>query len=62
MLAQRSALESGLGLLATLGNNAPFVGLFGTVVGIVGAFTRSATARRRSWREAPPPSAERPRS
>src|SRR5207302_3888660 len=30
--------ESGLGLLATLGSNAPFIGLFGTVVGIVGAF------------------------
>jgi biopolymer transport protein ExbB len=38
MIAQKSILESGLGLLATLGNNAPFVGLFGTVVGIVGAF------------------------
>jgi biopolymer transport protein ExbB len=38
MVAQKSQLEAGLGLLATLGNNAPFIGLFGTVVGIVGAF------------------------
>lgn len=38
MVAQKGILESGLGVLATLGNNAPFVGLFGTVVGIVGAF------------------------
>lgn len=38
MIAQKSELEAGLGVLATLGNNAPFVGLFGTVVGIVGAF------------------------
>lgn len=38
IIAQKGILESGLGLLATLGSNAPFVGLFGTVVGIVGAF------------------------
>ena len=38
IIAQKGLLESGLGLLATLGSNAPFVGLFGTVVGIVGAF------------------------
>jgi biopolymer transport protein ExbB len=38
MIAQKGLLESSLGILATLGSNAPFVGLFGTVVGIVGAF------------------------
>jgi biopolymer transport protein ExbB len=38
LVAQRDALDSGLGALATLGSNAPFIGLFGTVVGIVGAF------------------------
>lgn len=38
LVAQRDALDAGLGALATLGSNAPFVGLFGTVVGIVGAF------------------------
>ena len=30
-------LEMGLGLLATIGNTAPFIGLFGTVVGIMSA-------------------------
>jgi len=30
-------LESGLGILATIGNTAPFIGLFGTVVGIMSA-------------------------
>jgi len=30
-------LESGIGLLATIGNTAPFIGLFGTVVGIMSA-------------------------
>lgn len=34
---QRTQLEAGLGLLATIGNTAPFVGLFGTVVGIMSA-------------------------
>ncbi|HUK55059.1 MAG TPA: MotA/TolQ/ExbB proton channel family protein [Nitrospiria bacterium] len=29
--------EAGLGLLATIGNTAPFIGLFGTVVGIMSA-------------------------
>lgn len=32
------ALEKRLGLLATFGNNAPFIGLFGTVLGIINAF------------------------
>ena len=31
-------LKKGLGLLATIGSTAPFVGLFGTVVGIINAF------------------------
>ena len=35
---QRIALERRLAFLGTLGNNAPFVGLFGTVIGIVQAF------------------------
>ncbi len=37
---QRLRLERGLGFLGTLGNNAPFIGLFGTVVGIVMAFEK----------------------
>jgi len=35
---QRMKLEKRLAYLATLGNNAPFLGLFGTVIGIVQAF------------------------
>ncbi len=34
----RPAYERGLSFLGTLGNNAPFLGLFGTVVGIIRAF------------------------
>ncbi len=36
--AERSSLESRLVFLGTLGNNAPFVGLFGTVIGVILAF------------------------
>lgn len=35
---ERDGLERGLNLLGTVGNNAPFVGLFGTVIGVIGAF------------------------
>ena len=35
---QRSRLEEGLTTLATLGSNAPFIGLFGTVLGIIQSF------------------------
>ena len=35
---ERPAYERGLGFLGTLGSNAPFLGLFGTVVGIIKAF------------------------
>jgi biopolymer transport protein ExbB/TolQ len=35
---ERSRLEKRLLFLGTVGNNAPFVGLLGTVIGIVGAF------------------------
>ena len=31
-------LEKRLGILATFGNNAPFIGLFGTVLGVIKAF------------------------
>jgi biopolymer transport protein ExbB/TolQ len=34
----RGELERGTNLLGTLGNNAPFVGLFGTVLGVIIAF------------------------
>jgi biopolymer transport protein ExbB len=35
----RPAYERGLSFLGTLGNNAPFLGLFGTVVGVIRAFS-----------------------
>jgi len=35
--------ERNLAILATIGNNAPFVGLFGTVLGIIQAFHHLAT-------------------
>jgi biopolymer transport protein ExbB len=35
---ERLAMERNLGVLGTLGNNAPFIGLFGTVLGIIKAF------------------------
>jgi biopolymer transport protein ExbB len=34
----RQAQEQGLVVLGTLGNNSPFIGLFGTVLGIIAAF------------------------
>ncbi|MEY4583429.1 MAG: hypothetical protein RL701_8132 [Pseudomonadota bacterium] len=35
---ERKRLESRLLVLGTIGNNAPFIGLLGTVIGVVGAF------------------------
>jgi biopolymer transport protein ExbB len=35
---ERGALERWLAYLGTVGNNAPFIGLFGTVIGVIGAF------------------------
>jgi biopolymer transport protein ExbB/TolQ len=35
---ERLSLERNLGVLGTMGNIAPFIGLFGTVVGIIKAF------------------------
>ncbi len=37
-LEERAKLEKRLLILGTLGNNAPFVGLFGTVLGVIKAF------------------------
>ncbi|MBI5517339.1 MAG: MotA/TolQ/ExbB proton channel family protein [Deltaproteobacteria bacterium] len=37
---QRMILERRLAFLGTVGNNAPFVGLFGTVIGIIQAFDK----------------------
>ena len=43
--ARRKKFEGGLLFLGTLGNNAPFIGLFGTVLGIVTAFRELGTAQ-----------------
>ncbi len=42
----RIALEKNLTILGTLGSNTPFIGLFGTVVGIIKAFKDLATASK----------------
>ena len=38
MVRSRTKMEKGLTFLGTMGNNAPFIGLFGTVLGIIKAF------------------------
>ncbi|HUO58856.1 MAG TPA: MotA/TolQ/ExbB proton channel family protein [bacterium] len=43
-IEEKLALEKGLLVLGTLGNNAPFIGLFGTVLGIIKAFNDLAVA------------------
>lgn len=43
-LEQLSKFRRGLGILATIGATAPFVGLLGTTMGVVNAFTGMATA------------------
>jgi len=44
LVDRRKDFESGLVFLGTLGNNAPFVGLFGTVLGIIVAFRELSSA------------------
>ncbi|HTA76407.1 MAG TPA: MotA/TolQ/ExbB proton channel family protein [bacterium] len=43
-IKEKMALESNLLVLGTLGSNAPFIGLFGTVLGIIKAFNDLALA------------------
>lgn len=38
LATEKTRYDRGLGFLGTIGNNAPFIGLFGTVLGIIGAF------------------------
>jgi biopolymer transport protein ExbB len=40
MIREKLRLEKNLAFLGTVGNNAPFVGLFGTVIGIIQAFNQ----------------------
>jgi len=44
-LTLKLSLEKRLGILATFGNNAPFIGLFGTVLGIIKAFHDLGTSK-----------------
>jgi biopolymer transport protein ExbB len=44
MALQRKRMERGLAFLGTLGNNAPFVGLLGTVIGVIEAFEALGTS------------------
>ena len=46
LLATNDELRRGLGVLATVGSTAPFVGLFGTVVGIINAFREIGASGR----------------
>jgi biopolymer transport protein ExbB/biopolymer transport protein TolQ len=46
--AARSELDRNLNVLGTLGNNAPFVGLFGTVIGVIVAFHQLGDAAARA--------------
>lgn len=48
MALQRKALESRLSYLGTLGNNAPFIGLLGTVIGVILAFEALGQAEVRT--------------
>lgn len=41
-VGEKHKLDRGLVVLGTLGNNAPFIGLFGTVIGIIEAFHKLA--------------------
>ena len=43
LAVERPGLDRGTELLGTIGNNAPFVGLFGTVLGIIEAFSYLGT-------------------
>jgi biopolymer transport protein ExbB len=42
MISARTKMDKGLTILGTLGNNTPFIGLFGTIIGIVQAFNALA--------------------
>jgi len=44
-ISEKFKMESKLVILGTLGNNDPFIGLFGTVLGIIKAFHDLATAQ-----------------
>ena len=45
---RRLELEKGLNFLGTMGSNAPFIGLFGTVIGVIVAFHELGSAAARA--------------
>jgi biopolymer transport protein ExbB/TolQ len=47
MTKRRKELDRGMTLLGTLGNNAPFVGLLGTVIGVIVAFADLADGQNK---------------
>ena len=49
MMKRKGEVESGMTLLGTLGNNAPFVGLLGTVIGVIVAFVMSWAFANTRW-------------
>jgi biopolymer transport protein ExbB/biopolymer transport protein TolQ len=44
----RKGLEAGMNFLGTVGNNAPFIGLFGTVIGVIVSFHELGSAAARA--------------
>jgi biopolymer transport protein ExbB/biopolymer transport protein TolQ len=48
MTRARLEMEKGSTLLGTLGNNAPFIGLFGTVIGVIIAFKQLGSSQSAS--------------
>jgi len=44
----RADIETGTNFLGTIGNNSPFIGLFGTVIGVIVAFHNLGTAAARA--------------
>ncbi len=46
VIATATELRRGLGVLATVGSTAPFIGLFGTVIGIINAFREMGATGR----------------
>lgn len=45
MILARTRMSRGLTVLGTLSNNSPFIGLFGTIIGIIQAFHALATSK-----------------
>jgi biopolymer transport protein ExbB/TolQ len=45
LISSRTQMDKGLAVLGTLGNNTPFIGLFGTIIGIIEAFNALATSK-----------------